>query len=77
MLHSEPHLAGWEDRLFEAINQLDRFLTNLEPVIKNSNYQSDFTLRNLKLNPKLKPTLTLLLILTMKKLSNTLKLIFI
>ena len=33
MLYSEPHLAGWEDRLFEAINQLDRFLTNLEPVI--------------------------------------------
>ena len=33
--------------------------------------------RSLKLNPKLKLTLTLLLILTMKKLSNTLKLIFI
>ena len=29
----EPHLSGWEERLFGAINQLERFLTNLEPVI--------------------------------------------
>ena len=41
---SEPHLSGWEDRLFEAINQLDRFLSNLEPVKSNSNNQSDFIL---------------------------------
>ena len=29
----EPHLTTWEERLFGAINQLDRFLTNLETVI--------------------------------------------